>query len=377
MNRALPALLLAIPSLLMAQQPSVSIAPYQGNARGAFSLVSDDYGRHYYGDVEIIEKACDEAGVFLTFAVNTHNNIEQSIENYDCWEVARRLFAKGHEFACHSSTHNGADWAETMDFEINENQKAIEENIPGCQSLLFLFPNKSEDNNPPDYPPGNELDFIRSHRFIGARPNRGGGIGKGVTTPELVVKDPFHIPTSFWHEWTMEDVESRIQMATNNGGWMILSIHNVNKGSWGPIDTATFTALLARLKTARESGDLMVEPVQKTLMYLLEREAYVAAIEQQGEDYIVTLTKQHPIASSPMVDESIFDVELTFLVQLPGRFEVKTVTQNANEIPFERSEGFWLFDARPDGGPIVLSQGSTSQISQFTNEGRSQTSHAE
>ena len=335
-----------------AHAASVEIARWQGNTDAAVSLMLDDYGRAFFGDMKLIEQIADETGVKLSFGVNTHIDTDRAEQIYGCWETARRMTKNGHEFHSHSATHNGADWSGSeMTLQVDDSTAAVEKNIPGWKSYFFIFPNKGKDNNGID----NEIQYMRDNAYIGARSNSGRQhVGfPGVTNGD--VPDPFHVSTLFWREgMTVQKlVDKNIKLSIQKRGWCTPSFHNVNKRSWGTISGKEFRQICENLKQEIDAGKMWSAGIQEVLMYALERNAYEAAIKKSKGKYVITLKQTaKKICPSPKISDDVFTVPLTLVVSDKKTF--KSAKQDGKKIAVTQKNGKTLVNVNPRGGNITL-----------------------
>ena len=335
------------------QAAEVDIARWYGNADAAVSLMLDDYGRAFFGDMKLIEEIATETGVKLSFGVNTHIDTDRAESIYGCWETARRMTKHGHEFHSHSATHNGADWSgPEMKLQVDDSTAAIEKNIPGWKSYFFIFPNKGKDNNGIE----NELQYMREHAYIGARSNAGRQhVGfPGATNGD--VPDPFHVSTIFWREGVSVEtiLNKNIKLAIQKGAWATPSFHNVNKRSWGTISGDEFRRICMGIQKEVSAGKLWSAGVQRALSYALARNAYQAAIKKKGTGYEITLEQtSKKIAASPMISDDIFTQPLTLIID-PGKQSISSAQQGKQRLTITQQNGTLLINVNPRGGSISL-----------------------
>ena len=276
---------------------SVEIATWRNNATAAYSIVSDDYNLHFFGDLNYIHTTTSKRNIPISFAV---------VADWDNqWNEARDfLLGDGHEFTTHSMNHahNEENTQEILEWQLLKSQEVIEEKIPGAECVFMCnWGNMNKEG---------VLDFLKVHRFIGAR-----GFGRygGVHTADF---DPFLLNTVFYQEGLEAEIKAVVDNVIANGGYGLNSVHYIgDPTSWGYIDKTPWISHLDYIQSKRASNELWIETVQRVIKYRMEREFYKVNIEEaSNSNMVISFDTSAEINSSPKVDNSIYNEDLTLIV---------------------------------------------------------------
>jgi len=263
------------------------------------------------------------------------------------WDQARKMAVSGHEIGSHSKTHahlfgNGS----FVEEELRESRAKIDREIRSRRCVSFCWPFwKSND----------ESRSLARRYYISARaggpdPGRYALKNGGFMTP-----NPYDI-----YQINGMGILSREQFDTwasigdriaDKSGWAVINLHGIDDGlidqqslGWKPLSIDSFKSLLDHV----EKSNRWIAPFGRVSRYIHERQAAnIRLISVETDSVILSLTDN--------LDDEIFDQALTVKLRLSETWKNTEVHQNGQLMWSEmREEGFLLFDAFPDGGPIVI-----------------------
>ncbi|MGC3965953.1 MAG: polysaccharide deacetylase family protein [Pirellulales bacterium] len=180
------------------------------------------------------------------------------------------------------------------------------------------------------------------------------GVPKGkwnVTDPELETLLAKHRlvrrPNVLFAQIHMKDgpaMIARVEKALASGKPDAVAFHGVG-GEWLKIDVPAFLALLDFIDTKRDQ--LWVTDTISIHKYQTERDgAMVKVGEADAERIQITLKTK--------ADPKVYDLPLTLVTQVPAAWKRVEVAQGAAKAIIETRDGLAVYEARPDGKPIVL-----------------------
>ena len=156
-----------------AQAQSVSIATWQNNAKGAYSMIMDDFpGSWTPGIEQIADTMLANRGLAVSIAtIVTHCTSAK-------WQVARDMVSRGHRIECHSWNHLQS-WGPTeFAKEVDSALAAIDRNVPNQKCLFYAFPYDSYDDV--------KVNYLRTKGILGCRSG-----GWGANPNPYNLSDPF------------------------------------------------------------------------------------------------------------------------------------------------------------------------------------------
>ncbi len=331
------AMLLACVCGLTAQ--SVSVAKWRGNAKGAYSVVMDDFGGSDLGFAQYADTMYTNRGIRVSLAVVAGAGTPAN------WAYARDLRSRGFEFINHSWSHRN-DWGPS-DFalEIDSAKAVIEREIPGNRALFFCYPYEIITDT--------MVGYLRRGEHIGSR---GGNFhSRGLNPPML--PDPFRSQFLGYDPTTgTSSLNTQATDATTTGGWGLRETHNVGTSGDYAIRPDTLAAHLDHCRQLIDQGLLWMAPVQEAVMYARERECYTVSVAANGlEELRVTFgTTTTTINPSGVAPNTLYDYPLTLKLVPQAGFTVQTVTQGGSALAWTTSGDTVLFDAAPYGGVVTV-----------------------
>lgn len=326
----------------------MSFARWRGNATAAHSIVHDDFGESWFGNIHVMDSLAYNRQFRVTFGVIA---LRTSVP----WAAARGLFAKGHRFVSHSGTHimsNGLDW--NLAQEIDSSRSVMERNIPGNSVLFFCVPGDNRLD-------ASVKNYMKERGWIGIR----GGCWQ---TNPYAVPDPFSTCLLCYSSGGVSELNGDLDNAISQGNWLLRETHQVGvSGGYCPVsDPAIWRTHLDYCVQKRQSGDLWTAPIQEVLMYALERSRWSVSVTSSGATQM-QITIDNDSVINQYVDNHTFDVPLTLNVGLPGGWAASEaqVVQNGQVVPHTVvNAGAIRFDAAPWGGVVTVYSSATVAVTQ-------------
>lgn len=315
----------ALHTLNSCKRSSVSFTTWKNDASSAYSIIMDDYGTEFFGNLDIIDSTLENRGLHVSFATISHwEDISDSLRAKR-FVRARELFAKGHEFVNHSAHHicGGKEWDLAM--EIDSSKAFIERMIPGNKVLFFAFPCGETSKK--------RLDYIKQREYIGARCE--GSVN------DVIISDPYLVSRSAYEiAGGINELNGLVDNGIQKAGWAIRLTHNVwsdTSSGWETIATELWTEHLDYCVEKVKKNEIWFAPVQEVLKYAMERENFTIEIKKETDDFLelAFITNKVEINPSPFVENELYDEDLSISVKAKGREDI-------------------IFNANPWGGPVRL-----------------------
>lgn len=359
-------LLAAVGTRLLAQTGSVRVALWKNDAGGAFSILSDDYGAQYYGDLAVIDSTTENRGIHLGFTTISDWAACLGSCGEQYWDYARTtLVPKGHELVTHSYDHQ---WylktPENLALIFDTSQAHIEADVPENECLFFgnyggMYTDSVIKVGPfwepledPDIMPDSLVGYLKHQKFIGARMSGGTTVGgcDGVNPSSY---DPFRTSCNIWMNAgtaSIDELQHLVQCAVDNGGHLNYMFHNLGEEvSWSPIGFTDWITVLDYLKGRMDAGDLWVETVQRITKYMMERDTYTVGVtSDDGFTMTIEFNTSVEVNPSPMIDNSVYDEYLTLVITTPHGHSSQV-------------------NADPFGGPVTVQYGTGGVTSIMQN----------
>jgi oligosaccharide reducing-end xylanase len=253
------------------------------------------------------------------------------------WPALRNASAKGHEIASHTVTHALLSSASpaNQDNELKNSRTAITTNVPGRQCVTMAYPNCAE-----------AIDSITSRYYIAARGCSG---AIEATTPAKFMNISSIVCGSTSSYTTAQSLNGLANQAIAKGGWCVYLFHGIdNDGGYSPISSSVLRTHLRFLDSL--SIKIWVSPFGNVVRYIKERDS-VSVRETFASANSLT------VRVTDNLDNLIYDYPITVKRSLPGGWNQVSVTQNGKKIASAINGQDIVFDAVPDNGDIVISNG--------------------
>lgn len=264
------------------------------------------------------------------------------------WTGLQAAALKGHEIASHTASH--ASYSSINDsvqrYESTTSQNAINARIPGQQCVTLAYPNCNLGNS----------TLVQQYYFA-ARGCSGQVEGK---TPANYMNISSIICGTQGSVKTSADFKSRETSAANSRGWVVYLFHGINgteSGAYSPIAADTIRASLEYLKANKNI--FWVATFGNAARYARERNC-ITLTETSVQDTVIALQL------TDTLDNAIYNYPVTFQRPLPANWFSARGIQNGTVIPTSIVEintvKYVMFDAKPDGGDILLVQSSATGV---------------
>ncbi len=323
-------------SMIYAQ--NAEIATWSGFRKGATSFTFDDSAPSHVSDAGPL---FDKYNYKATF-----NLIVSAGWNTPDWNGFQKMADTGHEMASHSDSHpgNGA----MPNSEIASSKSHINDKINqkyGCITLAYPNCNVPDERQVlQNYIAGRVCNAswaqIPSDVMSKDGPSNWAKVPAAMTGAENSIK-------------STNDFTGLMQNAINSNGWVMFLTHgfqgkNNGGASYSPTD---ISAIEGALKWAQQNDkDIWVAPFRNVAMYIKERKAAKTEAVTSGNTITVKLT--HTIADNI----SKYDYPLSLRVQTS--LSKAEVTQAGATLESKIDGGYIYFDAVPNAGDIVISDGN-------------------
>ena len=284
---------------------SFAIAPWKNNAKGAYSIIFDDYCvDNAYGIQDHVEREANARGIKIGFAVVAGNCEEPE------WQRAREMIANGHEVINHSWSHrcgipepwckefNIDVWGKVdFDLEIDQATDVIEKNTR-VRPKFYVFPY--------DLFTDGMIVRLKELGYWGARTGE-----KMKLTPQAAT-DPYALNYDVQFPEGSKDQQAYslneyVDAAIASGDLALRELHGVNDTSWGSISLKTLISHFEHIKLKIDLHAIWVAPISEIILYRHAR-----------KHCSIKLTKEQAVSQMKISGDSEYckaDVELSVLAK--------------------------------------------------------------
>lgn len=357
---------------IFAQNPTGYIANWKNDAKGAYSIVHDDYGDTGVDGIwQYADTICANRGVKFTIgAITTTCENTRNINGYSTpYEYAKEVMIAqhGHEIMSHSHTHACAlgnagwspcnmtvGWGEDstnsgFDFQLVKAHNSILAGT-GIHAKYYIFPYDRFTDlanaklksmgylgtrtgwtsyDPDDsayhrngYENNDEVDFF---------PDSGGFFRTAVQ-----VFDDNNSAMNFSDQVT--ELNREVDSAITNNQWANRELHNVTNGGfgWGRVRIDSYRAHINYLQQKVSSGDLFVGTVSEIMTYQMQKLKFEPKIAYDLSKDIVEvnwdlINPQYDVDMTDYLQDAYFKSPITLVVKL-DLSGIWMVSQNSNQI---------------------------------------------
>lgn len=256
---------------------SAQVTTWKNGAKGAYSLVHDDYCSMYYGNdpyINIMDPELKKRGLVAGFGMITGNCSEQH------WAAAKQMIANGHEIVSHSRTHPNPYIGDAeLETQLNGAAADIAAKLDGYQASYFVWPGDAASSA--------AVDFLKTKTsYLGGRATHlvANGNVDYTTMPAGVnaanFDNPYRIKWDLFTvdgKWSLypmgsEILNLHIDAAINQGVWTTRTAHGVDTGYWETIPLNRYLAHLDYAKAKVDSGELWMDTPSNVIKYRYARE---------------------------------------------------------------------------------------------------------
>ena len=382
-----------------AQNPSSTIASWKNDAKGAYSIIHDDYGDVGVDGIwQYADTMCYNRSLKFTFgAISSQCEATRNINGYiSPYDYAKTVMIgqHHHEIINHSHTHTCAvnrGWSPCELQGWGESVGSSDWNAQLLTSHQSIISNTSITPRYYIYPYDQFTDTangkLHAMGYIGSRT---GWHADGVHQPfhrygyEMNDEVDF-FPSNKGFFRTAVQVFDDVDRAKNDAGqlstlnsvvdaaianneWGNRELHNVGNSGWGAVRTTPYRNHLNYLKTKVNSGDLWVGTVSEVLTYQIQKLKFTpnASYDANSQITTVTFAAAHPEIK---VDVAAYlaplDVKTsaTVVVDMDGMDEDWVVMQNSTSIAdFTKKNGKLYINVYPHLGSLQIFKSSLVSV---------------
>ncbi|ORX81678.1 hypothetical protein BCR32DRAFT_268134 [Anaeromyces robustus] len=312
---------------------NAEIGTWAGFRKGAASFTFDDGAPSQVSDCGPVFDKYGYKGTF-NLVYNWNPN----------WSGFQSLADSGHEIASHSNSHGNNMSGEEASSKTNIGGKIKQK----YGIITVAYPNCNVPN---------ERAVLQN--YIVGRICNGSWQGMsdimGKNGPSNWAKTPAIMTGAEGQIKSTNDFTGQMQKAVQSNGWVAFLTHGFQGKNNGPAtySPTDLNAIDGALKWAKQNDkDIWVAPMGFVAMYIKERNA--AKIQGQSSSNSMTFELSHNIA------DSISKYDYPLSIRVKSDWSKAEVTQNGAKIESKIESGYIYFDAVPNGGKIVVSNGNAS-----------------
>ncbi len=259
------------------------------------------------------------------------------------WTALANAASKGHEIASHTVTHTAMNTlsASGQDSELKNSQNAINANVPGKQCVTVAYPNCIEP-----------ADSITNKYYVAGR-GCSGVVENAIPAQFFNISSVVCGATGSYT--TAQSLNSLASQAVAKGGWCVYLIHGIdNDGGYSPLLSSVLAAHIVHLDSLKST--IWVCTFGNAVRYIRERDSSsVTELSTGGTSITVRITES--------LDTSVYKYPITVRRTLPSGWTQVTATQDGKTINSQISGQYVLFDAVPNAGNVVISNGASFESS--------------
>ncbi len=256
---------------------SAEVTTWKNGAKGAYSLVHDDYCSMPVASdpyIKIMDPELKKRGLVAGFGMITGNCSEQH------WAAAKQMIANGHEIVSHSRSHPNPYIGDAeLETQLNGAAADIAAKLDGYQARYFVWPGDAASSA--------AIDFLKTKTsYLGGRATHlvANGNVDYTTMPAGVnaanFDNPYRIKWDLFTvdgKWSLypmgsEILNLHIDAAINQGVWTTRTAHGVDTGYWETIPLNRYLAHLDYAKAKVDSGELWMDTPSNVIKYRYARE---------------------------------------------------------------------------------------------------------
>jgi hypothetical protein len=321
------------------------IAPFKNNARGAYTLIHDDFGAYMARGIEAYaDTMAYSRKIPICFAAITKECGKKD------WIKAHEMIAHGHQIINHSMSHKcgikeawctSGDWDEhDFNVEIDSSTTWIERNT-GKHPAFFVYPYDQFTDT--------MIRYTQHLNYLGARAGK-----KGLTHPADQLT-PFHLNFEMHRpENKASTLDSFARVAITNKAWGIRVVHGVGDDSWGSLNPVDYGKHLDVLATWRKENQLWLATLSDVVTYQYMKTKYPVAIKQKDSAGRVTRLSFTDNPSIILPDQKLLSDKSVTIVVKQKTTSYKEITQGNVHLHIDMRGEEMIIQARPDLGDIVI-----------------------
>lgn len=360
-NILLLALLCSVATSLLAVSPDsakanipsyVKVATWYNFNKAAYSLTFDD---GLLTQSEYLEPILAKYGLKATFFLIT-NSLQDNPDQlpqwrFGYWHKFIAMANTGHELGSHTATHpkltslkdGGENTIGTLQYELTEPVRAIQERIPGYKVISFAYPYVDYNTHVKE----ESLKRYPAVRAAGEAPNSLETIQWGALQANSLTYSGTRTVASDIQKMTL--LQNYLEEGLiAEGNWGLYLAHDVMpleialkaSDSWQPVSSESFEQFAIWLKKKQDAKELWVAPMGAVTRYIKEKEN-LEITEKEKTD-----TKLSLLLNDQLPDE-IYDQALTLEIQLPQGWKKVKIQQGRKKETLSAKEGKIIVQAVP------------------------------
>lgn len=345
---------------LFAQTPTTTFAPWKNNAKGAYSIIHDDFGSSTVPGIEnYADTIAFNRGIKITFGAIT------SACDANDWNNARRMITHGHEVMNHSHNHYCAydpGWCETQTWanyatELDQSTNLIQTNT-SVYPRFFIWPYDL-------HTAGSKAHLRDNLNYYGAR---GGTQDQTLNVNQLndvTIPDFFSLNFSVFAPATnVTQLNGLVDMAIAQQKWGMRELHGVGDASWGSVSVVNYRAHLNYVRSKMLTNDIWMATATEVTTYKMQTQHFIPTTSYSSLNQEIKITW-----NTPAIDLTDLRSNVTINVNLDGLTGYTYIYQNNVRITqYTLTSGLLSFNAFPHQGEIKILNApmTTPQPADFT-----------
>lgn len=402
------AIILLFTRSMNAQSPTAKITDWKNNAKGAYTIIHDDYGDTGVDGIwKYADTICSNRNVKFTFgAIASSCEVNRTVNSYGSpYAYAKNVMIEqhGHEIISHSHTHTcavgnagwdpcnlpaGESWGENVNnpefaLQLETAHNSIASNT-GHIPVYYIYP----------YDRFTEIanNRLKTLGYIGSRtgwnsPYAGSGSyyrngyenndnsnfypdANGFFRTAVQVFDDIDRAKNVTGQ--VAELNGEVDNAIASNKWANRELHNVGDNGWGSVKVESYRKHIDYIKAKEASGDLWIGTVSEILTYQIQKLKYAPTVSYNPTNGTVNVAWQNINAQYGVVISNYLaplDIKspVTLHVDLDGLTGTWKVMQNSVEITDVKQVGDQLYiNAFPHQGSLtIMKAGSVNNLAPY------------
>lgn len=394
-------LLITLPLVTLAQNPSGYISDWKGDANGAYTIVHDDFGSSGVDGIwEYADTICHNRGVKFTIgAISNECESTRNIKGYaGPYDYAKQVMIAqhGHEIMSHSHTHScavgnagwspceapvGAAWGENpgspeFDEQLVTAHNSILTNT-GFTPAYYIYPFDRFSDEANDKL--KELGYLGSRTgwtspAPGATPYHRNGYenndlasifpdSDGFFRTSVQVFDDNDNNSSIAQQVSV--LNGEVDVAIANNMWANRELHNVGNSGWGSVRVDSYRQHIDYLKSRMDAGQLWVATISEILTYKMQQLKFQPVFSYNAQQELISvnwnsINPQYNVQMADYLSGRSRLSPITLVIDLDGLLGTWTVLQDGEILTDVSQNGDELkINVFPHQGPLQIYKGGS------------------
>ena len=389
------------PLIVLTQTPSGEISIWKNGAKGAYTIIHDDYGDSGVDGIwKYADTICYNRGIKFTFgAIANQCETQRSVNGYSTpYGFAKNVMMDmhNHEIISHSHTHDcavgnagwspcdanpGQAWGEdyggaNFHQQIVEAHNSIEVNT-GFSPKYYIYPydrftDAANDTLKSmgylgsrtgwDSPRVGDSKYYRNgYTWSGYNNSDGGSYppdADGFFRTSVQVFDDIDQARSI--QGQINVLNNEVNNAINNSLWSNRELHNVGPTGWGTVSIDAYRSHINYVKQKVDVGDLWVGTVSEFLTYQMQKLKYSPNVnyDQINNKILVSwniINPQYNVNISSYLADLKIKSPITLIINMDGLSASWSVKQGNMAITdFTESNGKMFINVYPTDGNVEI-----------------------